>query len=112
MEERLEIAKLLRQLEEKTKELKIRGIKRAKAEKEYKVALNKEALRMRVELDYPVTLIDKVVHGSDAVADLRFKRDVAESVYNCTLEEINYIKTKIRVKEEEIRQDYAMTRYQ
>ena len=112
MEETLEMAKLLRQLEEMTKELKTRGIKRAEAEKNYKVALNKEALRMKVELEYPVTLIDKVVHGSKAVADLRFKRDVAESVYNCTLEEINYIKTKIRVKEAELKQDYAMTRYQ
>lgn len=112
MEERLEIAKLLRQLDEKLEQFKIRGIKKAEAEKNYKVALNQEGLRMKVELEYPVTLIDKVIYGSDAVSDLRFKRDVAESLYNATVEEINCIKTKIRVKEEEIRQDYAMTRYQ
>lgn len=112
MEERLEIAKLLRQLEEKLEQFKIRGIKKAEAEKNYKIALTQEGVRMKVELEYPVTLIDKVIYGSDAVAELRFKRDVAKSVYDATQEEINYLKTKIRIKEEEIKQDYAMTRYQ
>ena len=112
MEQTVEIAKLLRQLEDKIKELNTRGIKYAEAEKNYKVALSKEALRMKVEQDYPVTLIDKVVHGSDAVADLRFKRDVSRNTYENTLEEINCIKTNIRILEAQIKQDYAMTRYQ
>lgn len=112
MEQTVAIAKLLRQLEEKIEQFKIRGIKKAEAEKNYKVALSKEALRMKVELDYPVTLIDKVVYGSDAVAEARFQRDVCESTYNNTLEEINCIKTQIRILEAQIKQDYAMTRYQ
>ena len=112
MEQTVEIAKLLRQLEDKIKELNIRGIKYAEAEKGYKVALSKEALKMKIEQDFPVTLIDKVVHGSDAVSDLRFKRDVSRHTYENTVEEINCIKTNIRILEAQIKQDYAMTRYQ
>ena len=89
MELIIEMEKLLRELQVKIKEMKLRGIKAAEAERDYKIALSKEAIRMKIELDYPVTLIDKAVHGSDAVAQLRFKRDIQKHNYDDTSEEIN-----------------------
>ena len=58
MELTVELEKLLRELESKIKAQDVRGIKYAEAERDYKVALSKEAIRMKVELEYPVTLIE------------------------------------------------------
>lgn len=112
MEQVLEIEKRLRELERKIQEQRVRGIKYAEAERNYKVALSQESLKMKVEFDYPVTLIDKVVHGCDAVAELRFKRDVEKHNYEDTIEEINYLKIRIRILEMQIKQDYSVTKYQ
>ena len=112
METVIELEKQLKALDSKIKEFKIRGVKSAEAEKNYKIALSKEAIRMKIELDYPVTLIDKAVHGCDAVAELRFKRDIEKHNYEETIEEINCLKTRIRILEAQIKQDYAITRYQ
>ena len=112
MELVIEMEKKLRELDAKIKELKTRGIKYAEAERNYEVALSKEAIKMKMELDYPVTLIDKAVHGCEAVAELRFKRDIEKHNYEDTTEEINCLKTRIRILEAQIKQDYAITRYQ
>ena len=112
MELVIEIEKKLRELEKKIQELKLRGVKYAEAERNYKVALSQAALKMKLELDYPVTLIDKAVHGYETVAELRFKRDIEKHNYEDTTEEINCLKTRIRVLEMQIKQEYATTRYQ
>ena len=108
----IEIEKKLRELDKKIQELKVRGVKYAEAEKNYKVALSQEALKMKLEFDYPVTLIDKAVHGCEAVAGLRFKRDIEKHNYEDTIEEINCLKTRIRVLEMQIKQEYSVTKYQ
>lgn len=112
MELVMEMEKLLLQLQKKIKELKLRGVKYAEAERDYKVALSKESIKMKLELDYPVTLIDKAVHGCDAVAKLRFNRDIQKHNYDDTSEEINCLKTRIRIIEMQIKQEYAVTKYQ
>lgn len=112
MELTVELEKLLRELESKIKAQDVRGIKYAEAERDYKVALSKEAIRMKVELEYPVTLIDKVVHGCDAVAELRFKRDIEKHNYENVVEEINSIKLRIRIVEAQLKAEYGFAKYQ
>ena len=52
------------------------GKKYAEAEKNYKVVLRQEALKLRAEKNMPVTLIQQVVYGVPDVADKRVKRDI------------------------------------
>ena len=60
--------------------LKENGVSYAGAERDYKVALNQCVLRLRDEKQ-AVTLIQLLVHGDKHVAELRFKRDVAKTIY-------------------------------
>lgn len=80
------------------------GKEYATAERDYKVALSQQALRLRAE-EMPVTLIDKVVHGK--VAKERFNRDVSEVMYKTALEDINAIKLQIRVLEGQIAREWG-----
>ena len=78
----------------------------AETEKNYKIALRQEALKLRAEKSMPVTLIQQVVYGVQDVADKRFKRDVAEAMYNTAQENINSIKLQIRVLENQLNREY------
>ena len=68
----------------------------AAAEREYKITLAKECMKLRVE-GVPVTLIDKVAYGLEDVAEARFKRDIADSVYKANLEAVNALKLQLRL---------------
>ena len=78
------------------KALRKTGTDYAQAERDYKVVLRQEALKLR-DTDMAVGMIDKVVYGIPVVAEARFKRDVAEAVYKANLESINAIKLTIKV---------------
>ena len=82
------------------------GTKNAEAEKEYKIAVNKKALELRSQ-DTPVTLINQIIYGIPAVAEKRFKRDVAETMYNTNLEHINVTKLKLRLLEAQLNREYG-----
>lgn len=79
---------------------------KAEAERDYKIILRQEALKLRSG-DMAVTLIDKVVYGVREVADKRFKRDVAEAMYETAKENINVIKTNIRILETQLKLEYG-----
>lgn len=49
------------------------------AERAYRLALAQEILKLRAE-GQPVTIVQDLAKGTEQVADLRFKRDVAEGV--------------------------------
>lgn len=83
------------------------GNELAAAERDYKIKLREEALRLREEENMPVTLIDKTVYGIKEVADLRFKRDVAETMYKVSQESINTLKLKIRVLDAQIGREWG-----
>lgn len=61
-------------------EIKTLGIKKAEAKRNYAVALNKKILLLKAE-KYPATLIQDMARGDDEVAELRLKKDIAESAY-------------------------------
>lgn len=77
-------------------ELKSLGLKKAKAEREYKIALQKEMLKLKTD-GYKVTIIPDMARGNEIVANLRFNRDVAESTYYCCRDGIKYLETEIDI---------------
>lgn len=83
------------------------GKELAEAERDYKITLRQEALKLRTQKDMPVTLIQQVVYGIPEVAEKRFKRDVAEAMRNTAQENINVQKLQIRILEEQIKRDWG-----
>lgn len=82
------------------------GKELAEAEKDYKIALRQEALKLRSG-DMAVTLIQQVVYGVPEVADKRFKRDVAEAMFKTAQENINVLKLQTRVIETQLKLEYG-----
>ena len=108
---------LFNELQSKIKELNISikslrktGSEFAKAEKEYKITLREEALKLRAEKGMPVTLIQQVVYGVPEVAQKRFERDIKEAVYQANQEAINSIKLQIRVIEGQLNREWSNTK--
>lgn len=82
------------------------GRELAEAERDYKVCLRQEALKMRKNGE-AIGMIDKTVYGIPEVADLRFKRDIAETMYKVSQESINTLKLKIRVLDAQISREWG-----
>lgn len=106
---------LFNELQSKTKELEISikslrqtGTKYAQAEKDYKVLLRQECLKLRDE-GMAIGMIDKTCYGIPSVAEARFKRDVAEAVYRANQEAINSIKLQMRLIENQLSREYNTT---
>lgn len=103
---------LFNELQLKTKELEVSvkslrqsGTNYAQAEKDYKVLLRQECLKLRDE-GMAIGMIDKTCYGIPSVAEARFKRDVAEAIYKANLEAINSIKLQMRIIEGQLNREY------
>ena len=101
-----EIQRLMLELTSSIKLLRANGEKLAEAERDYKITLREEALRLRAG-DMPVTLINNIIYGVKEVADKRFKRDVAQAMYNSNLEHINVTKLKLRILEAQLSREWS-----
>jgi len=77
-------------------QLKTLAIKKAEAERNYRVRKAQEILRLRTE-KYPVTIIQDLVKGNVEVAELRLKRDIAESDYYTCISAIENLRLDIEV---------------
>ena len=84
------------------------GKELAEAERDYKVLLRQEALKLRSDENMPVTLINQIIYGIPVVADKRFKRDVAETMYNVAQENINSIKLQLRILEGQVNREWSV----
>ena len=102
-----DIQKLMEELTISIKKLKHTGQALAEAERDYKITLRQEALKLRVEKDMPVTLINQIIYGVPEVADKRFKRDIAETMYNTNQEHINATKLKLRLLESQLQREWG-----
>lgn len=102
-----ELNELCNKLSISGKQMQKYGNELAEAERNYKICLREEALKLRTTKDMPVTLINQVVYGVPEVADLRFKRDVAETMYKVSQESINTLKLKIRVLDAQIAREWG-----
>ena len=107
------IIDLLNELNEKTQELQVSlrqlrktGTKYAEAERDYKILLRQEVLKLRDE-GQAIGVITLICYGIPSVAEARFKRDVAEAIYKANQEAINTIKLQIRLIESQIQREYT-----
>ena len=95
-----------RQLEASIKLLRQNGTAYAQAERDYKILLRQECLKLRDE-GMAIGMINMTAYGIPSVAEARFKRDVAESVYKANQEAINSIKLQLRLIEGQIQRDWG-----
>ena len=61
------------------------------------------------ERDYKVTLINQIIFGVPEVAEKRFKRDIAETIYNANQEHINATKLKLRLLESQLNREWGVS---
>ena len=101
-----EIEKLMKELTASIKALRKNGTSLAEAERDYKITLRQEALRLRAG-DMPVTLINNIIYGIDEVAEKRFKRDVEQATYDANKEHINITKLKLRLLEAQLSREWG-----
>jgi hypothetical protein len=97
-----------RHLDASIKQLRSSGTEYAKAEKNYKVLLRQECLKLRDE-GMAIGMIDKTCYGIPSVAEARFQRDVAEAVYKANIEAINSIKLQMRLIENQLQREWGCT---
>lgn len=105
-----QIEQKIKELDVSVKSLRKTGTEFAEAERNYKQKLREEALKLKSE-GIAVTLIDKVIYGVPEVANLRFKRDVCEAVYQANQESINVLKLNIRILEGQLNRDWGVSKY-
>lgn len=96
----------VRELEKSVKMLRKTGTEAALAERDYKIKLREEVLRLRDE-GVAVGVISLTVYGIPSVAELRMKRDIALTVYEANKEHINATKLQIRIIEEQIKREWG-----
>lgn len=101
-----EIDQKKQQLDMSIKQLRISGTEYAEAERDYKILLRQECLKLRDD-GMAVGMIDKTCYGIPKVAEARFKRDVTEAVYKANLEAINSIKLQLRLLENQLQREWG-----
>ena len=101
-----EMEALRKQLSASIKQLRKNGTDLAQKERDYKVLLRQEILKLRDE-GMAVGIIDKICYGIPLVADKRFERDVAQTVYEANKEAINSLKLQIRIVQNVIDKEFS-----
>ena len=99
-----ELNSLTEQLRQSTKELAESGKEYATKQRDYKIALSQAVLKRKSQ-GYPVTIVLQIANGD--TANERFERDTAEVLYKASLENINTLKTLIRVLENQIAKEWG-----
>ena len=102
-----QIQELTQKLNTSIKTLATNGKALAEAERDYKITLRQEALKLRHEKNMPVTLISQIIYGVPEVADKRFKRDIADTMYQTNLEYINTTKLQLRILENQLSREWG-----
>lgn len=102
-----ELQQKLKELDISVKQLRVSGTAYAKAERDYKIKLREECLKLRDE-GMAIGMIDKTAYGIPSIANLRFQRDCTEAVYKANQESINSIKLQIRILESQIDREWGL----
>ena len=101
-----ELESKIQELEVSIRSLRKTGQKYAEAERDYKILLRQEVLKLRDE-GQAIGVITLTCYGIPSVAEARFKRDIAETIYKANLEAINSIKLQLRLLENQIQREYG-----
>ena len=99
----------IKQLEYSVKQLRALGAAYAAAEWDYKVLLRQEVLKMR-DAGQAVGVIDLTCYGIPSVAEARFKRDAALTVYEACKEAIQSLKLQIRIIESQLDREWSVSK--
>lgn len=102
-----EIQRLMEELTISIKKLRYNGQEYAEAERDYKITLRQEALKLKLEDKLPVTLINQIIFGVPEVAEKRYKRDIAETMRDTNLEHIQATKLKLRLLESQLQREWG-----
>lgn len=102
-----DVQQKIKELNTSVKMLRKTGTAYAEAERDYKILLRTECLKLRDE-GTAIGLIDKTCYGIPSVAKARFERDVAEAVYKANQESINSIKLQIRILDAQIQREWGV----
>ena len=78
------------------KELRQRGIDKARTEADYRIALARKMLLER-NAGMPVTIIGDICRGDEKIAELKMKRDIAETLYDTCMQAIYATKLEINI---------------
>lgn len=106
MELYLELQQKTKELDISIRRLRLSGTAFAEAERDYKILLRTECLKLR-DSGMAIGMIDKTCYGIPSVAEARFKRDVAETVYRANLEAIASIKLQLRLIENQLQREWG-----
>lgn len=101
-----EIQEKTKLLEASLKELRKSGTMYAQAEKDYKILLRQECLKLRDD-GMAIGMIDKTCYGIPSVVEARFKRDVAQTIYTANQEAINILKLQLRLLENQLQREWG-----
>lgn len=88
-----------------SKELKERGIMKAKAEAEYQTAKNKRVLELKAE-GCSASMIQMTIKGDPEVNKKLFERDCAEVIYESAKEALQVYKLDARLLEAQISREW------
>lgn len=102
----LEIQNKINELNVSLKKLRETGTAYAEAERDYKLLLRKEILKLRDE-GQAIGVITLICYGIPSVAEARFKRDVCEAVFKANQEAIQTIKLQIRIMENQLQREWG-----
>lgn len=101
-----EIQQKIAQLDKSIRQLRKSGTSYAEAERDYKILLRTECLKLRDD-GMAIGMIDKTCYGIPSVAEKRFERDVSEAVYTANKEAINSLKLQIRIINEQLSREWG-----
>lgn len=102
----LELQNKTKQLDVSIKQLRVSGTEYAEAEKNYKILLRQECLRLRDE-GMAIGMINMTAYGIPSVAEARFKRDVANTIFLANQEAIQSIKLQMRLIEGQLNREWG-----
>lgn len=103
-----ELESKTRQLDKCVRMLRDTGRDYAQAERDYKILLRTECLKLRDD-GMAIGMIDKTCYGIPSVAELRFKRDCAKAIYQANIEAINSTKLQIRILDAQISREWGQS---
>lgn len=95
-----------KQLDKAILDLRGNGSAYAEAEKNYKILLRTECLKLRDE-GMAIGMIDKACYGIPSVAEARYKRDIAQTIYQANQEAINSLKLQLRLIDNQISREWT-----
>lgn len=83
------------------------GKEYAVAERDYKVILNQNVMKLK-DAGEKVTTIPLLVYGIKEVADKRLKRDAASVMYETSKENVNAIKLQMRMLDAQLTREWGL----